>query len=376
MSAPFYTPAGQKHPDNLPVAGNTGLWFTRFYNRFADDWSVGDDGKTGWIKTVSGERGDRAVLEAAASRIERLGQALGAEVADFKTEANFATGLGLSHPVENGFTWHHTLGVPYLPASGVKGLLRGWVEAWMEPADEGEHTRLIQRWFGAAKENDGAEDRVGGLIFFDALPIAPPKLIADVMTPHLGKWYEQGGEIKSAADYADKAPADWHSPVPVPFLAVSRGIRFRFMIAPRLSGDASADQHARQDAKEAMTQLALALEWMGAGAKTATGYGRMQRDGARSAAALAEAGIQTGTAQWIGAKVTRNKSTGELTVMSAEGEQAAPMKSPQAQTTFNGLGEAAQKKLKDGKKPLLMTATVETTGNLKRVTLLVPEGEA
>ncbi len=373
MSAPFYTLTNQQHPEKRPDHSNTGLWYTRFYNRFDKDWSVGDDGKRSWIDAVTGFCGDQKLLELAGARSERLAKALDAETAEFKTDANFATGLGLSHPVENGFTWHHTLGVPYLPASGVKGLLRGWVEAWMTHQDEDKHKTMTQRWFGTAKGSDGVADHAGGLIFFDALPTAPVQLVTEIMTPHAGKWYEQGDNIASIADYADKAPADWHSPVPVPFLAVGRGASFRFMIAPRLTGDATEDALARLDSRDAMAQLALALEWMGAGAKTATGYGRMSNDNAKRQAELAAAGIETNTTQWVGAKVTRNKSTGELSVISAQGERAAPVKAPLAQAIFNGMSEATQKKLKDGKKPLTMTATVETVGNLIQVHALEPE---
>lgn len=376
MRVPFYLPADGNHLAKRPEQGNVGLWYTRFYQQFEADWSVADSGKRSWIDSMTGPRGDRNALEAAASRFERLGLALGAEVVDFKTEANFVTGLGLSHPVENGFTWHHTLGVPYLPATGIKGLLRGWVETWMEHKDDNHRDTLVQRWFGTSKGSDSGQDRAGGLIFFDALPTTQMSLVAEVMTPHMGKWYEQGGNIVSERDYADKAPADWHSPVPVNFLAVGRGASFRFMIAPRLTGNAETDAQTRLDCQEAMTQLALALEWMGAGAKTATGYGRMKREGAERQAELAAAGIETGSAQWIGAKVTRNKSTGELTVTSATGERAAPVKAPWAQDIFNRLDEAAQKKLKDGKKPLVMTAKVETTGNLTRILDLLPESDA
>lgn len=373
MRLPLYSLKNQQHQMTRPPESNTGLWFTRFYNQFDKDWSVEDNGKRSWIDAVADFCGDSQLLEATSSRIEKLGKALNAEIADFKTDANFATGLGLSHPVENGFTWHHTLGVPYLPASGVKGLLRGWVEAWMTPQNDGDREPLIQRWFGMAKDSDSVADRAGGLIFFDALPTTRITLVTEIMTPHAGKWYEQGGNIASVADYTDKAPADWHSPVPVPFLAVGRGASFRFMIAPRLTGDAAVDAQARQDCREAIAQLALALEWMGAGAKTATGYGRMSNDNAKRQAELAAAGIETNTTQWVGAKVTRNKSTGELNVVSAQGKQVAQVKAPLAQAIFNGLSEAMQKKLKEGKKPLTMTATVEIIGNLTQVHALDPE---
>ena len=38
--------------------------------------------------------------------------------------APFTTGLGNEHPLENGFAFLSPYGVPYLPGSGVKGVLR------------------------------------------------------------------------------------------------------------------------------------------------------------------------------------------------------------------------------------------------------------
>src|SRR5690625_7299883 len=43
---------------------------------------------------------------------------------DAITTAPFATGLGNEHPTENGFAFLNPYGLPYLPASGVKGVLR------------------------------------------------------------------------------------------------------------------------------------------------------------------------------------------------------------------------------------------------------------
>ena len=38
--------------------------------------------------------------------------------------ASFTTGLGNEHPLENGFVFLNPYGLPYLPGSGVKGVLR------------------------------------------------------------------------------------------------------------------------------------------------------------------------------------------------------------------------------------------------------------
>ena len=41
-----------------------------------------------------------------------------------KSVAPFTTGLGNEHPLENGFAFLNPYGLPYLPGSGVKGVVR------------------------------------------------------------------------------------------------------------------------------------------------------------------------------------------------------------------------------------------------------------
>lgn len=374
MAQPIYRYAGLVDQAQVTAGANLGLWFNRFYNAFDRDWKVGEEGKSDWIRRVAGQQGNAEQLKRLADRMETLGRSLSAECDDFATQWHFATGLGISHPVENGITWHHTLGLPYLPASGVKGLLRGWVETWMEPADKAQKETLISRWFGSSSsEQEGA---AGGLIFFDALPTGPVELACDVMTPHMGQWYAQGDTIREQ-DYATAAPADWHSPVPVPFLVVSNAT-FRFMIAPRLTGDADQDQLARSDAAAAMAQLSEALQFAGAGAKTAAGYGRMicprmhaamleakrmeeeAAKEAREALARAAAGLTPDEVVWPAATASWNKSNASLTLVQ-EGARATAT-GAWAKELFEKLGEAAQKRLKDGKKPLVVRATLNKQG--------------
>ncbi len=292
-SYPFYRASAAQaqalgRVPNLPNA-NIGLWFTRFYDGFeAPDWKIKPESKRGFIDATvqladkQGTTG-KACLELMAKRQKNLCEALGGVCRTLRTSAPLLTGSGLSHPVENGFTFHPTLGVPYLPASGVKGVLRAWVEVWSDLSED-ERQRRIAHWFGAAKGTEGLPEnqpeQAGALIFFDALPLDWMRLRCDILTPHMGKWYEQGGEIGSS-NFAEVAPGDWYSPVPSPFLVVDRGASFLFGIAPRCTGDAQQDALACEAAGEAMETLLLALEWAGYGAKTAAGYGVMQRDGAR-----------------------------------------------------------------------------------------------
>jgi CRISPR-associated protein Cmr6 len=170
--------------------------------------------------------------------------------------------MGNPHPVENGFSWHPTLAVPYLAGSAVKGLVRAWVE--MNDDLEVDNKARLKHWFGT-EDKELVAEQAGDFIFFDALPHQPPTLLCDIMTPHMGKWYEQGGEKDNLKP--DVIPADWHEPVPVPFLAV-KNAQFIFSIAAR-------DLKHQAEVAKIFEALNQALIWLGAGAKTAAGYGYM-----------------------------------------------------------------------------------------------------
>lgn len=244
--------------------GNRGLWYNRFFNGYGADWKIPEDGKRQWVSdNARSAAGQREVLQAQALRQLALVTALGGRGAVFATDWHFASGLGLPHPVENGLAWHHTLGVPYLAGSGVKGLVKAWVEVWDESLNEPDKARRLVDWFGTTEQ-------AGGFRFFDALPVEPVTLAADVMTPHMAKWYEQGDKIEDEHREPDKVPADWHDPVPVPFLVV-KNAKLLFGVAPRHPKFA-------EELPQVFAALRQALDWLGAGAKTAAGYGRMVED--------------------------------------------------------------------------------------------------
>lgn len=236
------------------TVGNAGLWYDKFCDRWNADWnSLGDIGKRDWIANIANldgtaakRVGDRELLGEAAARQRDLTKKLGGRTFPLATVWRFASGLGRSHPVKNGFAWHHVLGTPYLPGSSVKGVARAWA-VWTGFTD-------IERLFGPRAE-PGAALRAGSVIFLDALPIEPVALDADVMTPHYAPWYQEG-----------EVPGDWHSPTPIPFLTVAREQTFQFALLPRTPADAA-------DCEQAAKLLRGALETLGAGAKTAAGYG-------------------------------------------------------------------------------------------------------
>ncbi|MEH6577392.1 MAG: type III-B CRISPR module RAMP protein Cmr6 [Amphritea sp.] len=253
------------------ATAHKGLWFERFFNQYGTDFSIDNKtGKTAFLDTLSGTHqqqghcGDESALEVHCLRQRALIEARQGQTMARQTSWHFAGGLGNPHPVENSLLWHPTLGVPYLPASSIKGLLRAWLELHDLPSS------AMQQLFGSENKDPAKQstDQVAGeLIFFDALPVKRVTLVVDTMTPHMGKWYEQGA---SAPGRGDTLPADWHDPVPVTFL-VAKNMLLQFSIAPRKS-----TPDAEEKVSFAMKALSDALLHLGAGAKTAAGYGHMQ----------------------------------------------------------------------------------------------------
>jgi CRISPR-associated protein Cmr6 len=280
MTLPLYQSLQGDNAPKTPTNDDChlGLWYTRFFNHYNAQWTLKDTAKQEWVSNLANKRcGNATTLEQQALRLLRLVNALEGQIAVCKTTWHFATGLGLPHPVENGLAWHPTLGVPFLAGSAMKGLLRAWVEVWDDSLSDEERLQRRRTWFGMVKGQEGDEhDQAGKLIFFDAIPINPVSLTADIMTPHYGKWYEQGHEIKGhdmatlLQQHHERLPADWHEPVPVPFLAVKQA-QLLVAVAPR-------DAKQLANAALALDSLIAALHWLGAGAKTAAGYGHFVRD--------------------------------------------------------------------------------------------------
>ncbi|WP_417533688.1 type III-B CRISPR module RAMP protein Cmr6 [Marinobacterium stanieri] len=265
-SAPLPTSVRQL-AEQLPVErGNKGLRFERFFSGYDTEFTKTDTGsKRAALQKCVGGCGDTKALEQASARCQQLTKALGGQARVYSTDWHLVTGTGNNNPVENGFTWHPTLGTPYLPGSTIKGLVRAWAEQFL-----GWDKVEIQRWFGISEGGDGqVKEQAGEVIFMDAFPIEPPMLKVDIMTPHMGKWYEKGSEKQDK----NTIPGDWHAPVPVPFL-VTNSAKFLFALAPRPG--CTVDMDSVFDA------LTDALAWLGIGSKTSAGYGHLSPDEAQT----------------------------------------------------------------------------------------------
>jgi CRISPR-associated protein Cmr6 len=184
---------------------------------------------------------------------------LGAEGFLARTNGPLTLHLARASALENaGICLHPLYGFMYLPASGLKGMARAFAQTvWLptQPHQEAAEQTLKQV-FGRI---DG-EAAAGAIIFHDAWPETWPKLQLDIVNNHHRKYYEER---------ADSPPGDWETPTMVSFLAVAPETSFRFALS------------LRRDEKRELRDLARswligALTHLGAGAKTAAGYGSFQ----------------------------------------------------------------------------------------------------
>ncbi len=166
------------------------------------------------------------------------------------TNSRLAIGLGSESVIETAIAIHHTYGVPYLPGSALKGMTAAYArnyltEAWVKQSN-------------AYKTLFGTTDQQGIVTFYDALPL-PRKwnLTADIITVHHPNYYQ--------TEQDPPPPADWDNPTPIPFLTATG----TFLIP--LAGPP-------EWVNAAFKIMALALKEIGIGAKTSSGYGRLQLD--------------------------------------------------------------------------------------------------
>ena len=206
-------------------------------------------------------------------RQDHLASALGGTVVTFgaKSISPFVTGTGIEHPLENGMAFMNPYGLPYLPGSGVKGVLRRAAEELAGEApnvqwgiNTGWTRDTITTLFGKSPPPGSDDAERGALTFWDVFPRCDG-LYVEIMNPHYRTYYE-----------GSSTPHDAGNPVPIFFLTVPAGICFSFRVQcdlSRLQGTLAAQWHTLL--REAFEH---AFAWIGFGAKTAVGYGHMKLD--------------------------------------------------------------------------------------------------
>lgn len=179
-----------------------------------------------------------------------------------KLSSPFITGLGSGHPTEIGMILDRNLGIPYIPASSVKGVLRLACAINIARKNGSNEVNLedetLVKYFGS--ESDRKPQR-GQLVILDVYPKTITGLKLDIMNPHNPKYYS--GKIKH--------PVETETLNPKKFLTVPKGTEFVFNIAfiPLKKED-------KCDEAELKKIINTAFETVGFGGKTSIGYGRFR----------------------------------------------------------------------------------------------------
>lgn len=256
---------------------NPGLIF----DRFALDWSKDATLKKKALEQVSkaAMNADQEILAAWITRWDAGVRHCNAELFTLETDWRLVAGLGRKGALEVGFTFHR-YGFPYLPGSSLKGLARvytlleladmlgiekvnrldeilsiGELDAFKEKFNALQPSASALRQANTMRIVYGTTLRAGQAIFFDAIPQSKPILQLDVMNPHYPDYYQ-----------GVKPPADWQSPIPIPFLTVAAGVPFRFAVGWRGLPDYKLQQQVKD-------WLVNGLAFLGTGGKTSAGYG-------------------------------------------------------------------------------------------------------
>lgn len=258
-----------------PAAG-----FYTFFPIWQNDWKMDETQKNQALEKIltyskAAQEQTKALVERQQILIDAAHPQAKLSIAA-KSLSPFMTGMGMEHPLENGFAFLQPYGLPYLAGSGVKGVLRQTARLLAENAfgegDYGFNPTTVEILFGSEVSQGGEQSddfRRGALTFWDVI-IAPKefqnkiKLAVDILTPHQSH-YLQGNDN----------PHDSGQSVPVPFLAVGAGADFNFHVTanPLLLGDLT-------DCWQEMMQQCFkcTTEWFGFGAKNAVGYGVLKID--------------------------------------------------------------------------------------------------
>ncbi|MBF0259997.1 MAG: type III-B CRISPR module RAMP protein Cmr6, partial [Desulfamplus sp.] len=176
------------------------------------------------------------------------------------------TGIGETSPTEVGMVFDRNMGIPYLPASSIKGAVRyaycvNFAKDNPDKVDGGGNLKEddvddgLKLLFGGTDANDASR---GGFAFIDAYSETVPELKVDIMNPHHGSYYQ---------NKTTDGPVETESPIPIKFLVVEKGLTYKFR-------GFFINKKAEQYKSQLVEAFHTAMTLLGLGAKTAVGYGR------------------------------------------------------------------------------------------------------
>jgi len=202
----------------------------------------------------------------------------------FTTKSRLIIGLGTDSVLETFLTLHKIFGIPYIPATALKGVVRAvkfWELAKAKNVVSNENALKVfqEKFYGELETSDedtfkaqllfGAKNFKGLLLFLDAFPeINNEKLFdVDIMNVHYPDYYSK-----------NEPPGDWQQPKPIFFLTVKEEIKFHIAVLfDQYRHEKLPKEYKKLDLNNLQAELtdlvSTALSEFGIGAKTRVGYG-------------------------------------------------------------------------------------------------------
>lgn len=204
-----------------------------------------------------------------AQKVEQQRQASLAELQDVlhvrqlraKAASNVIHGLGAAHVRETALTIHGVYGIPYIPASSMKGIVRAW---FIEAFCNGDEAQLATHPVGSFVF--GTQEHSGIAQFYDVFLHSDLSLQPDILTTHYPEYYQ--GKRSATDDQKLNIVNFWTVSVREATVFVSLQKQL-----PNALQQAIAPKTSEQLAEAVANWTAQALTECGVGSKTSSGYG-------------------------------------------------------------------------------------------------------
>ena len=245
---PYYRNPQDAHP---------GLLIQRGYERYDRDSEEGREAKSAHIRKICAIPPGAFYRHAYQRWRQTTANTLRFKPLELALQPQTRLFIGLTGGgmLETGCAISHSYGMPYIPGSSVKGVVRAHVH---QSPFAAQHPEVVDELFGAAAdpEQGHPEGLAGLVVFHDAWWVpdvegVPTPFVEEIVTSHHLDYYGQEGAVDAS---------DLDSPIPNAQIAV-RG-RFLFVLEGEPAWRGLAEQ-----------MLLAALSERGIGAKTRTGYG-------------------------------------------------------------------------------------------------------
>ncbi|SHH53897.1 type III-B CRISPR module RAMP protein Cmr6 [Tepidibacter thalassicus] len=172
--------------------------------------------------------------------------------------SSMVIGLGEVSVWETSIKLDYLYGIPYIPASTIKGAYRNFMENdyMLYKKDRSKkvyYDDIIDKLFGT-------EEKEGKLIFTDIYPEKGFKIAKDIINPHYSDYYSE-----------NKAPMDDKKPKPIFFITIKEA-KFKFNLFIKEEVCKDVEKIIRNSFSKFLDNEAL-------GAKKAVGYGYFEVEG-------------------------------------------------------------------------------------------------